>query len=189
MENIKLKFTGERVVIDDMHIMPAVLQEHIARYNFALSHVVGKKVLDAASGSGYGVDLLSQLAKSVDGYEIDAESIKFAQAKYPTHRFFQSDLNVVEGGEKYDVITSFETIEHLEKPEHFLKWASEHCDTFIFSIPVNAPSEFHKQVWTITQITEMIEVYFPKTFFCAQQYMNFYNLGTNATYVVGIGTK
>lgn len=189
MEKIKLKFTGERVVIDDMHIMPAVLQEHIARYNFALPFVVNKTVLDAASGSGYGADLMSQLASSVDGYEIDPESVQFSQERYPKNHFSVSDLNVVEGGKKYDVITSFETIEHLEKPEHFLKWASKHCDTFIFSIPISMPSQFHKQVWNIPQITEMIEVYFPKTQFYAQQLMNFYGLFDSGTYVVGIGKK
>ena len=188
MEN--LKFTGERVVIDDMHKYPAVLQHHVARYNFALEFVVGKYVLDAACGTGYGVDLMSQLAKEVDGCDVSLEATKFAKEKYPKHYFFEQDLNNPEWDLSYDVITSFETIEHLDSPEEFLKWVSKHCDTFIFSIPISAPSGFHKHAWTTPQIVEMITKYFPNTRFLLQEGLNFYYL-TNQTqpgYIVGISS-
>jgi len=192
MDNIKLKFTGERVVLDDMHTCPRVLQEHIARYNFALRFVVNKTVLDAACGTGYGVDLISQLATQVSGCDIDEETIKFATNRYP-NKFFIADLNNIKHDENYDIITSFETIEHLDKPWEFLKWVREHCNTLIFSIPINAPSAFHKQVWTSPQIVEMIEKHFPNTQFYSQQDMNFFDLDNNAnapaSYIVGVGTK
>ena len=180
-----MKFTGERVVIDDMKSRPDVLQEHIARYNFALLYVANKKVLDAACGTGYGVDLMSKIAREVDGCDVDIETVSFAKDKYPNF-FFADDLNNPQWAMDYDVITSFETIEHLEYPETFLEWASEHCDTFIFSIPVNMPSEFHKHSWTISQIKEMILKYFPKVEFFSQIRLNFYLLNDDATYVVGI---
>lgn len=184
-----MKFTGERVVIDDMRQMPTVLQDHIARYNFALAYVVDKKVLDAACGSGYGVDLMSQLASQVDGCDIDAGSLGYAKDKYPKHTFFVQDLNSIDITAHYDVITSFETIEHLDNPDVFLEWASKRCDTFVFSIPVNMPSEFHKQVWDIPQIKALMTKYFPNTEFYSQIRMNFYSLGNEATYVVGVGRK
>jgi protein-L-isoaspartate O-methyltransferase len=50
-----------------------VIREHLIRYVMALDSVAGKDVLDVACGSGYGMFLMSYLAKSVSGYDYDKE--------------------------------------------------------------------------------------------------------------------
>src|SRR3954469_2197548 len=46
--------------------------EHVARYVFALQFVEGKRVLDIACGTGYGIGLLRSKAAFVTGVDIDA---------------------------------------------------------------------------------------------------------------------
>ena len=52
----------------DERVIPGIsntfnLQKHIARYNFVLSEVKDKSVLDLACGTGYGSFLMSLVAK------------------------------------------------------------------------------------------------------------------------------
>jgi 2-polyprenyl-3-methyl-5-hydroxy-6-metoxy-1,4-benzoquinol methylase len=183
-----MNFTGERVVPQDMHNRVDILQDHLARYNFALAYVINKNVLDAACGTGYGVSLMSNVAKSVIGMDIDPKTIQYCRETYPKNLFYEMDLNKPDPFISHDVITSFETIEHLTRPDIFLDWVSKHCETFIFSIPVNDSSEFHKTIYSINGIKTLISYYFKDVLFLSQVRMNFYHLNDNsATYVVGVG--
>lgn len=174
-------------MIEDMKGRVSTLQEHIARYNFALQYVNDRNTLDASCGTGYGVDIMSNVASEVSGCDISEEAIEECKKNYPNCTFFTEDLNSPKDTNFYGAIVSFETIEHLDKPEEFLKWASEHCDMFVFSIPIRRPSEFHKQVWDTWEIRDLINKYFTGTEFYYQTLMNFYNVDINAHYVVGIG--
>lgn len=99
--------------------------EHMHRYLFAQKLVKDMNVLDISCGEGYGSDLLTQEAKSVIGCDIDEEIIVSASAKYSKN----SKLNFRVGdctkmpfeNKSFDVIVSFETIEHFEEHEKFLK--------------------------------------------------------------------
>lgn len=91
---------------------PIVLQEHLDRYKFALDFVKGKKVLDCACGTGYGSFLLSQ------------EAIDYAQTHYKAFNleFIKADACKLPFEDAtFDVVTSFETFEHIENYELFLK--------------------------------------------------------------------
>jgi glycosyltransferase involved in cell wall biosynthesis len=184
----KLKFTGERVVPDDMKNAINVMQDHIARYNFALEYVKDKTVVDAACGTGYGCSLMSKVAANVIGIDKDELTITYARDHYKG-AFYLMDLDLIENWTSagWDVITSFETIEHLENPDKFLRWAADHCEKFIFSIPINDDSEFHKHVWNIEEIKKLISKYFTNPAFYSQERMNFYyEVNGSATYVVGV---
>jgi len=98
-------------------------REALARYEFALQFIKhDKKVLDLACGTGYGSALLAK-TNSVVGVDRDREAIAFARKHFG--KDVQFVIGDVEKGNKnlgkFDAICAFEIIEHLEKPETFLK--------------------------------------------------------------------
>ena len=73
------KFTGERFLPG----MSSELElEHLHRYLFAVQFAKGRHVLDIACGEGYGSFMLSQIARSVVGVDIDSKTIAEASSKY-----------------------------------------------------------------------------------------------------------
>ena len=181
-----MKFTGERVVANNMSGHVQTLQEHIARYNFALRAAEGKTVLDAACGTGYGTKMLSEVAKSVCGVDIDNETIVYASKLNPEIPFGCMDLtkNFPADG-PFDLIVSFETIEHLENPKFFLEKASKNCAEFLFSIPVNNASRYHKHVWSKEEIIKLISKYWSQVDWYGQKGFNFHGGTDDATFLIG----
>ena len=91
---------------------------HLDRYRFAAERVPGRQVLDCACGTGYGVRLLREqgLAAQVIGVDIAVASIKYAWK----HHGVSSAMYLCASGDRLpladasvDVVTSFETIEHV----------------------------------------------------------------------------
>lgn len=120
--------TGERVIPEFMDPMNHLLLEHIARYQFAL-HCVHGRVLDLSCGAGYGTHLIAKKAKNkideVIGIDIDPDVIQYAKEKYyhPKSTFLvkdATDSNLPEELGGFDVIVSFETIEHIQEEEKIL---------------------------------------------------------------------
>jgi dTDP-4-amino-4,6-dideoxygalactose transaminase len=98
--------------------------DHVARYNFAAQFVKGKDVLDIASGVGYGSKILKENgARVVDGADISTAAIDYAKANYHANgvNFVVADAKTYSSGIKYDVITSFATIEHIDDFKSALK--------------------------------------------------------------------
>ena len=103
--------------------------DHIQRYEFFASYGVGKVILDAACGSGYGSEILVQRgAKKVYGIDIDTDTIEKNKKTYPNDKITFHVLPCEEIdtlSESFDVIISFETIEHLKSPEVFFQKAQK----------------------------------------------------------------
>lgn len=116
-----LPFTGERYTPECVR---EIKYEHVHRYAFATALADGKRVLDCACGEGYGSALLARQAKSVDGVDIDAQTIAHAQLRYATTpglRFAAaSALALPFAAESFDLIVSFETLEHLAEHDALL---------------------------------------------------------------------
>ena len=112
-----MKFTGERYVSDLNSAQ--ISYEHWHRYFYATQFVKGKDVLDIACGEGYGAHLMAQTAKTVVGVDISKEAIDFAKDHYPRSNlsFLQGSVeNIpIAGVKKFDVVVSFETIEHVNE--------------------------------------------------------------------------
>ncbi|MGB0134542.1 methyltransferase domain-containing protein [Dokdonella sp.] len=117
----KLEFTGERFTPECVR---EIWYEHWHRYAFALPLASGKRVLDAACGEGYGSNLLASSAAEVVGVDISAQAIKHARSTYADRknlRFEQSDAASLGFPDAYfDVIVSFETLEHLQAHEELV---------------------------------------------------------------------
>ena len=75
-----LEWTGERFLpwMKD----PLLAYEHLHRYVHASGYAKGRRVLDLASGEGYGSSLLARTAASVVGVDIDKCVVGHANAKY-----------------------------------------------------------------------------------------------------------
>lgn len=113
--------TGERFIPgEDSGLMEA---EHLQRYIFAGGYVKGMSVLDIACGAGYGSSLLFGAgAADVTGVDISEEAVQFALSHYGKDgiKFAARNAEEFKNG-RYDVIVSFETLEHLEKRQQFLE--------------------------------------------------------------------
>jgi ubiquinone/menaquinone biosynthesis C-methylase UbiE len=115
---MELEFTGERVV-PGMAITYGVI-EHLHRYAVAREFCCGRTVLDIASGEGYGTSLLAAVAAFVYGVEISSDVVRHARSKYsaPNLSFLVGEAIAIPIDDRsVDVITCFETIEHIEKHE------------------------------------------------------------------------
>lgn len=120
--NKSMKDTGERM-IPAYHKGHMVYGEHIVRYEAAKELLKNKVVLDIASGSGYGTNLISQYAKSAVGVDVDPIAIKYANKNYSDSKtsFLHGDGDTIPCEDNYfDVVISFETIEHIENYDKFV---------------------------------------------------------------------
>lgn len=94
-------------------------EEHIARYRFAEGFVrQDADGLDIACGTGYGTALLAKRSSSFHGVDISAEAIGYSQGHFKDKplSFICSDaLKADFKKDSFDIITSFETIEHLRE--------------------------------------------------------------------------
>ncbi len=115
-----LEFTGERFHPECVREM---WYEHWHRYVFALPLARGKDVLDLACGEGYGSHLLSYEAAQVTGVDFDAQAIEHASQRYQRDnlRYRQGDASQLPfEAQQFDLVVSFETIEHLQAQEAML---------------------------------------------------------------------
>lgn len=152
-----IEFTGERVVpyAEAMQARPDLMQQHVARYNWALAFVAGKRVVDLGCGAGYGAFMLSWLAESVVGLDVDEGTVEFAGERFPGVDFRVADLDADGEMPEADVYTAFDVLEHLERPEALL---AKLDGVLLWSIPIDHPSEFHRHRWG----REEIEAMFPQ---------------------------
>lgn len=87
---------------------------HLMRYKFARGFIKSTdSVLEIACGTGYGVRFLSDYCKYIVGADIDEETLSKASKEYggENRDFEKMDIKFIE--DQYDIITCFETIEHM----------------------------------------------------------------------------
>jgi SAM-dependent methyltransferase len=111
----------ERIVPDETP--PGPLAIHEKRYYFARPYCAGKRVLDAACGVGYGTSLLSEQAREVVGLDLSEDAIRYARERYgaPNVEFRVADLLDPQlDSDAFDVVVSFETIEHVPDRDSYL---------------------------------------------------------------------
>lgn len=122
MTTSSLEFTGERFTPECVR---EIWYEHMHRYAFARPFARGLRVLDAACGEGYGSALLADLADEVLGLDISGQAVAHARARYGTRtnlRFDTADCTALDHlpSASFDLIVSFETLEHVEAQERML---------------------------------------------------------------------
>jgi 2-polyprenyl-3-methyl-5-hydroxy-6-metoxy-1,4-benzoquinol methylase len=118
-----MDFTGERVVLGKSKSL--IENEHLARYRFASQLVEGKQVADIACGTGYGTQMLARSgARSVHGMDLSEETITFClqhnNAPNATYSVVNAQKLTTISDSTFDIVVSFETIEHLTDVEAYL---------------------------------------------------------------------
>lgn len=116
-----MEFTGERFTPECVR---EIWYEHLHRYAFAAPLVDGLQVLDAACGEGYGAALLARSAAAVSAVDVSAEAVAHARERYGDRdnlAFHEADVTRLPfEDDHFDVIVSFETLEHLEAQDAML---------------------------------------------------------------------
>ena len=116
-----LEWTGERIIPKEGSWM---FQRHLKAYQFSMDFCRNKVILDAGCGEGYGSNLLAEVATKVIGVDISQEAIRHAREKYSRenlHYYVMDAVNMDFADNTFDVIISFQVIEHLNNPLKFLK--------------------------------------------------------------------
>ncbi|MBU0619689.1 MAG: class I SAM-dependent methyltransferase [Patescibacteria group bacterium] len=161
----------ERLILDNKSKNNIIYNEHLVRYEFVKQFVKNKKVLDIACGSGYGSKILAKAgAGKVVAIDVDEEAIKFAKQNYG-HKNIEYQVGNAEeigqGSNIFDIISSFETIEHLQNPNKFLSELSRVAKDnglVIISTPnkdvFKQKNPFHLKEFSKTEFEEILGKYF-----------------------------
>ena len=117
-----IEWTGERCV--PWVPSPQLVYEHFHRYLWAASLVGGRRVLDLASGEGFGAAILAQSASEVVGIDIDPHTIEHSSRNYGAANIdFRvgdgHDLSAFDDG-SFGAVVAFEMIEHVADQERVL---------------------------------------------------------------------
>ena len=148
-------------------------QEHLDRYRYARDRAENKKVLDIACGSGYGSYLIATegKAKEVIAVDLDADSIRYGDHRFahPSIKRSVGDAQEFKKEGEFDLIVSFETIEHLPKYEQFLQNMGKTLADdghFLVSTPIvkhtrtNCKNPYHVIEWSFSDFQELVGKYF-----------------------------
>lgn len=160
----------------DVHPENIYYHEHVARYQFVLSQHPAGPILDIATGTGYGADLLDRTTHlPIVGVDVDWPALQTARATYPQPQilFLRGDGTALPFlDHRFATIVSFETIEHIHDDHQFLHELTRmltpdgHC---FLSTPNRAHSQRHGRVnpyhvreYLEDELSELLSGYFGK---------------------------
>lgn len=148
--------------------------EHIKRYLWVSQFVHEKRVLDIACGAGRGSYVMAEegKAREILACDIDPKVVKYASIRNKHERinfdvqnaetFFVKDI--------FDVIVSFETIEHIPNVENFLermRASLSDAGYFFVSTPISRKkldekphNEHHIREWGFLEFHKIVSKYF-----------------------------
>jgi ubiquinone/menaquinone biosynthesis C-methylase UbiE len=178
-----LDWTGERFLPWTKE--PVLAYEHLHRYLWASTLVKGKKVLDLASGEGYGANTLALHASYVCAVDNDAKAVRHASERYirPNLKFLQGNVTNVPVSEaaSFDVIVCFEAIEHIEEHDKLILEVARLLKPdglFIVSTPnkeiyrsdsKEEPNAFHVKELTFEEFNALLASHFSNVRYFGQR--------------------
>jgi SAM-dependent methyltransferase len=168
-----LPFTGERFTPECVR---EIWYEHWHRYAFVLPLARGRRVLDGACGEGYGSAILATIAAHVTGMDVDGDTIEHARQRYDgiPHLSLErgSVTDIQAEDDSFDLIVSFETIEHLADQERMLDefrrvlapdgiLAISSPDRIAYNEGGAAPNPFHVRELDRGEFVDLLSARFP----------------------------
>ena len=115
-----LTLTGERT-IPDLDIENYWFRRHQVAYQRLATHCVGRDVLEAGCGEGYGADLIADTARRVVAVDYDEAAVAHVRSRYPRVEVMQANLAELPLPDaSMDVVVNFQVIEHLWDQAQFV---------------------------------------------------------------------
>ena len=175
-----MQFTGERFIPTEQG---RIRLEHYHRYAVVQQVVTGKAVLDVACGEGYGSNFMAEVASSVVGVDISAEAVQHASSIYKKKNleFRQGSATQLDLADaSFDVVVSFETIEHLLEQAQMLSEIRRvlRPDGFLIISSPNRPiyseesgehNEFHVKELDFAEFDQLLRAQFPHIQYSGQR--------------------
>ena len=129
-----LELTGERT-LPDVPEENYWYRRHVAVYEWIAERCAGLRVVDLASGEGYGSDLLARQAAEVIGVDANPDAFEHASARYRRPNLsFRRGL-VEEFDDPVDAVVFLQTIEHIHEPDRLLERISRIAPVAYISTP------------------------------------------------------
>jgi SAM-dependent methyltransferase len=113
-----LHLTGERT-LPDVPEENYWFQRHLVVYEWIAQRTHGRRIVDLASGEGYGAAVLARTAASVVGVDANLEAFEHAAAKYKTVTFERTMVELWKGD--VDCVVFLQTIEHIQDPDAMMR--------------------------------------------------------------------
>jgi ubiquinone/menaquinone biosynthesis C-methylase UbiE len=169
----------ERLVLNKESKTNIIYDEHLVRYQLAAKMASGKIVLDIACGSGYGSKILAEAgAKKVVAIDKSPEALQQARENYSHTNLLYKEgdaENISEADESFDLVVSFETIEHLPSTEKYLAEIARVASRegiFLVSTPnrevFGQKNPYHLREFTRGEFEEALKKYFKNIFILEQ---------------------
>lgn len=155
---------------------------HLVRYKFVTGFLKSTdEVLDIACGTGYGTRMLSDYCRHATGVDINQDTVNYAIKNYGGENRTYIQNNILKMNGQFDIIVSFETIEHINKEEGLLAIENlKKCLTpngiLFISTPKKLPKEelsqgrveFHKYEYTYKDFYALLNNFFERPLIFSQ---------------------
>ncbi len=116
-----LPLTGERTV-PGLDVENYWFRRHEVVYQQLAQRCMGRDVLEAGCGEGYGADLIAGVANRVTAVDYDDATVAHVRARYPRVRVVHGNLAELPlPDESVDVVVNFQVIEHLWDQPQFVR--------------------------------------------------------------------
>jgi SAM-dependent methyltransferase len=172
---VATEFTGERVVPGQVDA--DLWNEHFARYAFAARLAKRKRVLDIGCGTGYGTCELATGALRACGLDPSTDALHYATEHYagPNLCFARGSCEALPfASGSFDLLVSFEVIEHVEAWQEALREARRvlaPAGQLIISTPnklyyaesrkISGPNPYHHHEFDFDEFRAVLQEMFP----------------------------
>jgi len=160
--------------------------EHRSRYRFAAQFAAGQRILDVASGAGFGLQMLRGVQSWPIGLDYDAAALNEVRRLEPTAPLVQADATCLPlASASIDLVVSFETLEHVPDARAMvfeIRRVLKPGGRLVLSTPnraFGAPERhsnnpFHIKEFTADELRELLNEVFADVQICGQRPTNAY---------------
>jgi ubiquinone/menaquinone biosynthesis C-methylase UbiE len=182
---------GKSEIVERMDVRENSLyyREHLARYDLARKYVSPGPILDIASGTGYGCDLLQPIYQAlVVGIDIDFPALSAARRAYANRQITflsASGTQIPFRTETFNTITSMETLEHIQDDQGFLAELSRvvrpdgvcilSTPNRMYSLKHGITNPYHMREYSETELVDLVSRFFSSVQIFYQGFDNDYH--------------